>query len=204
MFTGQVIHGVGYKKIGDINIVYAYLDDIVDQMIQEEPSNRPNSIEMIKKELIGRKSAFIALQKFDEAKKQVVSASAPPEFQPISIIGIDFDSGTLKLKLSRNVPAGWALGFRNPRGGHSAIMGYGPEQFNVSGDIATVGNVRSDEKLIQALVDNAKQYAEAANRGYVAQLRTAAQQDEQRERAALQKKIADAELRKNILSRVKL
>lgn len=203
MFTGEVLHGTGYKRIEEVNPAYAYLDDIVDQMVQQKPINRPDSIEAIKKELIGRKAAFIALQKFDEIKGQVVNASMPPEFQPLSIIALDFEGGTLQLKLSRNVPPGWSHEFQNPRGGHSSIMGYGPERFDIRGDTASIG-VRENENLIQDLVNHAKQYVEAANRGYVEQLRFQATRQEQQQRAALEKKVAEAEMRKNILSKVKL
>ena len=203
LFTGEVPQGTGIKRITDTNAAYGYLDDIVESMIQQKPQNRPESIEAVKKELIGRKNAFIALQQYDQTKKQVVSTSTPPEFEPISLIGLDFANGTLTLKLSRNVPPGWTQEFQQPRGGHSSIPGYGPENFQIRGDIASI-SVREDEKLVQNVVDHAKQYVAAANRGYVEQLREHAAREERQQRAALEKKMAEAELRKNILSKVKL
>jgi serine/threonine protein kinase len=203
LFTGEILQGAGHKKIADVATGYAYLDDLVELMTQQNPANRPDSIEKIKMELIGRRNAFVALQKYDESKKQVISASAPPEFQPIQIVDFDYQSGVLKLKLSRIIPLGWIEEFHNPRGGHSYIPGYGPGRFGFSGDTASI-SVHNDEKFIQDIIDNAKNYVNAANNGYVQQMRESAKKEEQRLRATLERQIAEAEVRKNILSNVKL
>lgn len=203
LFTGEIIQGAGYKKIGDQYAQYGYLDGIVETMIQQKPENRPPLIDAVKKELIGRKNEFVALQKYDEAKRQVVKVSEPPEFEPISIVDFDYADGNLHLKLSRNVPPGWTQEFQNPRGGHSAIMGYEPQRFFIAGNKVSIG-IRGDEHLIQQVIDYAKQYIEIANRYYVEQIRDAQIQEENRTRAVLQKQIAEAELRKNILTNIKL
>lgn len=203
LFTKEVPQGTGFKRIKDVDTAYGYIDDIVEPMIQQNPQNRPPTIEAIKKELIGRKSAFVALQQYDAETKRVVSAAKPPEWEPISIIGLDYSNGTLTLKLSHNVPSGWAHEFQQPRGGHSAVMGYGPERFQISGDTAIIG-VRENESLVQKIVDHAKNYVTAANRGYVERERERLAREDRAQRAALEKQVAEAELRKNILSRVKL
>lgn len=203
MFTKEVPQGAGFKRVKDVNAAYAYVDEIVETMIQQNPQNRPATIETVKKELIGRKNAFVALQQYDVSTKQVLSASTPPAFEPISLIGLDYTKGTLTLKLSRNAPPGWAQEFQHPRGGHSGVMGYGPESFHISGDTATIG-VREDERLVQTLVDNAKNYAAAANRSFVERQREQAAREDREQRTALERKVAEAELRKNILTKVKL
>lgn len=203
LFTGEIIQGAGYRKIGDLHAGYGYLDGIVEAMIQQSPEKRPPSIDAIKKELIGRKNEFIALQKYDEVKRQVVNTAEPPEFEPIAIVGFDFAENVLHLDLNRNVPTGWTQEFQRPRGGHTSIMGYGPERFTIAGAKATI-SVRGDEKLIQELINHAKRYTDAANRGYVSQIRESMHQEEQRQKAALEKRVAEATLRKNILANIKL
>jgi serine/threonine protein kinase len=203
LFTGEVPQGAGYKRVEEVSAAHAYIDGLVEPMIQQNPQNRPASIEEIKKELIGRKNAFVALQEYDATKKRTVNASVPPEFEPISIIGLDYAGGNLTLKLSRNVPPGWSEEFQNPRGGHSSIMGYGPERFQIRGDAATLG-IREDERLIQQVVDHAKQYVAAANRGYAEQQVRDAQTEERAQRAALERKVAEADLRRKIISNIKL
>ena len=47
LFTGQVIQGSNYRKISDVNENYAFLDNIVEKMTNQNPDNRYNSIEEI-------------------------------------------------------------------------------------------------------------------------------------------------------------
>jgi len=203
LFTKEVPQGSGFTRISSTHAAFGYIDDLVDSMIQQNPNNRPPTIEAIKKELIGRKNAFVALQQYDAATKQVVSSPKPSEFTPLTLAGLDYKNGTLTLKLSGNVPMGWTQEFQQPRGGHSSILGYGPENFQIQGDIITI-RVRDDASFIQQIVDHAKNYVAAANRGYVEQQKEIATRQEREQRAALEKKVAEAELRKNILAKVKL
>lgn len=203
LFTGEVPQGAGFKRVRDTQSSYSYIDDIVDSMIQQSPQNRPATIEVIKKELIGRKNAFVALQQYDAATKQVLPASRPTEFQPVSLSGLDYTKGTLSLKLNQNVPSGWMQEFQNPRGGHAAIMGYGPEAFQIRGDTLYV-NIRDDEGLIQQVVNHVKNYVTAANRGYIEQQKQLAARKEREQRVTLERSIAEAELRKNILKNIRL
>ena len=203
LFTGEVPQGSGFKRVGSLHTEYSYVDELVDSMIQQDPQRRPQSIEEIKKELIGRRNAFVALQEYEATKKQVVPIGGVVDFEPINLAGFDYSEGTLTLQLSRNVPAGWAQEFRQPRGGHSSIGGYGPEAFQVRGNTLTL-NIRSDEHLLQKVVNHAKDYAAAANRGYVQQLTELNTRNEREQRIALERAVAEADLRKNILKNVKL
>jgi serine/threonine protein kinase len=203
LFTGEILQGTGYKKIADVSGNHAYLDELVELMTQQNPENRPDSIEKIKKELIGRGNAFIALQRYNEAKKEVVSTAEQPEFEPIKIINVDYESGVLKLIFNRNAPYRWVQEFENP-GSHSYIQGYGPGKFIISGDTAKIDLRRSDRDIIQDIINYAKSYVDSANAGYIKQLRNDAREQEQQQRSALEKKIADAENRKDILSKIKL
>lgn len=203
MFTNEIIHGAGYKRISDINQDFAYLDDLVDSMRQQNPSNRPPSIEAIKKELIGRRNEFVAIQKYDNAKRKVIKESDLPDFEPITIESLDYEKGILHLTLNRNIPPGWSQEFQNPRGGSSSILGYGPENWAVSGNKLTI-QAREDENIIQQIINYAKNYVNAANKGYVMQVQNNMRQEELRKKAVLEKEISEAKLRKNILSKVKL
>lgn len=49
MFTGQVLQGVGFIQITSVAPQYAYLDDAVHSMAQQDPNNRPASIQEIRK-----------------------------------------------------------------------------------------------------------------------------------------------------------
>jgi serine/threonine protein kinase len=203
LFTGEVPQGSGFKRVASVSAEHSYIDELVDGMIQQDPQKRPQSIEEIKKELIGRKNAFVAMQQYEATKKQVVATGGALEFEPITLVGLDYSRGMLTLQLSRNVPAGWAQEFHNQRGGHSAILGYGPEAFQVRGNTLTL-NIRDDERLVQEVVNHAKNYVAAANRGYVQQQQELNARNEREQRQALERAVAEADLRRNILKSVKL
>lgn len=203
MFTHEVPQGAGYRTIGSVAPNFAYLDPIVERMIQSSAERRYQSIDEIKCDLIGHRNAYVAQQRLDEATRQVVASAAPPAFEPLKIVGFDYSGATLVLQLDRNVPSGWAPEFHQPRGGHSAVMGYGPETFQIQGRTVAV-NARENESLIQSLVNNAKNYVDAANRGYVLQQQEQAARQERAEREAQERRIAEAQLRANILKNVKL
>lgn len=203
MFTHEVPQGVGYRTIGSVAPNLAYLDPIVERLIQKSPERRYQAIDEVKRDLIGNKNAFVAFQKLDEAKRQVVASNSAPKFEPLKIVGLDYSGQTLVLTLDRNVPSGWSQEFHQPRGGHSSILGYGPERFQIRASTLSIA-VREDESLIQSLVNNAKGYVDAANRGYVLQQQEITATRERAERKALEERIAEAHLRASILNNVKL
>ena len=203
MFTREVPQGAGYPTIGSVAHSLAYLDPIVEKMIQLSPDKRYQTIEEIKGDLIGHRNTFVAFQKLDEAKRQVVPSTTPPSFQPLRIVSFDYSAGTLTLQLDGNAPSGWAQEFHQPRGGHSYIHGHGPESFQVQGRTITT-NVRENESLIQDLVNHAKSYVDAANRGYVLQQQELAARQERANREAHEQRVKEALLRANVLKNVKL
>lgn len=203
MFTGAIIQGSGSKKIAAVDNLYSYLDELVDLMTQQDPANRPGSVADIKKELIGRKQSFIALQKLDEAKRRVVKVADPPDFVPIEISSFDYQGGLLILQLNRDVPYGWTELFRNPRGGLRFTMGFSPANYNIRGNRVTI-SIEDGGLEAQRAYDHAKRYISEANTEYVAQLVIEAKEEEQRQRAELEKQVAEAERRKNVMTTIRL
>ena len=203
MFTREVPQGTGYRTIGSVVSDLAYLDPIVERMIQNSPEKRYQVIDEVKSDLIGHKNAFVALQRLDETKRQVVASSEPPSFEPLKITELDYSGDTLILHLDQDVPSGWAQEFQQPRGGHTEINGYGPGRFQVQGRRLAI-SVRDNESFIQDLVNHTKSYVTAANRGYVLRQQEVAARQEREERAAHERRVEEAQLRANILNNVKL
>ena len=171
--------------------------------LEEEKAILVSELEEYKRDLIGHKNAYVAQQRLDGATRQVVASAIPPAFEPLKIVDFDYSGGTLVLQLDRNVPSGWAQEFHQPRGGHSAIMGCGPETFRIQGRTVAI-NAREDESLIQSLINNSKNYVDAANRGYVLPQQEQAPRQERAEREEQERRIAEAQQRANILKNVKL
>lgn len=201
MFTGAVPHGTGYKTITSISAQHAFLDVLVDRMIQQNPSARPASIEEIKKELIARGNEFVALQHLDAKKREVIPASVPGQAEPVKLIDADWQKNTLTLRLNRMPEPKWVERFQQPREGFTSISGAHPSQTQFRGDTAMV---RADERNVQTVVDYFKKYLEMANRGYRTDLENEARHQEEEKRRKLAQELAEAEQRAKVLKNLKI
>jgi serine/threonine protein kinase len=204
MFTGEVRQGAGHKRIGDIDPKQAYLDDLVELMTQQNPANRPAAISAIKSELIGRQRQFVSQQKLDEARRQVVKASEPEAFKPISIIDFDYVDGRLLFQLDRAPPEQWRDEFRNPSVSTSYLSNYHPQVWTVAGNQISVTVNHENENTMQRLVNYAKQYVESANRTHERHLVEEARSKEREQREAQERRVAAAAARARVLKNVRL
>ncbi len=137
MFTAEVLQGLGHRKIEEIAPKFAYLDPIVESMAQQNPTNRIQSIELLKHELIGRKASFIELQKLNENKDTVIKTSElndPLIDDPPRIIDVKYESGALIVSLNKSVTREWASNFGNPHFSYEWIFGKNPSQIQINGD----------------------------------------------------------------------
>jgi tRNA A-37 threonylcarbamoyl transferase component Bud32 len=201
MFTGEVIQGTGFKRIGDIAASYSYLDEIVERLVQYDPHARFPSIDELKRELIERKNKFIAQQALDRAQDQVIPKFAPGVVQPVSLVGVDWAAGILRLKLNRAPEQGWIQRFRQPREGYQSVMRAEPAQFTFKGDEATVA---ADGQNAQAVTDHFKKYLLMATRGYQVDTDQETANREHQERQNLEAQRAAAAERLKVISNLKI
>ncbi len=202
MFTGEVPQGTEYKQIEADVPEYAYLDGLVANMLRQMPEERPADIRSIKSELIGRKNEFVAQQKFDEIRKVVVPESElndPLILDPPRLVGVDWENGALRLKLSQKVNPKWVWALQN-MGSFSAVLGKGPEAFQFYDDAAVVA---AQENEVQRIIDYFKQWLPMANRKYERTIRQEMEEEQQKERARLQAEVAAREQRDRILRNMK-
>jgi serine/threonine protein kinase len=68
LFTGEVPHGAGYRRISSVDEDYGYLDDVVEALIQQDPDNRPSTAEAVRALLAKGKRA-------SETKSQTTESS---------------------------------------------------------------------------------------------------------------------------------
>lgn len=141
MFTGDVPHGAGFRRIGDAHSEFAYLDPIVDAMTQQNPQSRLQSIEAIKHRLrLDHEQAMLRQRLSVELGNIVIENEVddPLVTDPVRIVDADWRDNVLKLILSQPVNQDWIHALHN-MGNFSSLMGAGPERFNFSGNIASVG-----------------------------------------------------------------
>ena len=203
LFTKKLAHGVGFTKIGDVNSPFGYLDELVDQMLKQSPAQRPSSIGEVKRVLIGRQNDFVQQQKLSQLKQAVIPDTEiddPLVLDPPKLVDAKWDNGSLILRLSRSVNTQWVNCFHNP-GGHTAILGKGPETFRIGGNIATID---SEGREAEALVNYTKEYIAMANRNYRSLVESSIKKWKAQEEAELKRKIALEEQTREINKRLKV
>jgi serine/threonine protein kinase len=202
MFTHTVPHGAGYKVIASVAADFSYLDGLVERMIQNEPTARPNSIDEIKKELISRGNTFVALQRVEATKMEVVPAFQPNTINPIKIVSADWENEELILELSRIPEGGWMQRFSHPSSGSwGSVQGAGPEYFRFYGNKAVVS---ASEQSASQILNYAKGYVEMANVGFQNDVDINARKEENAYREKLKKEQAAAETRARVISKLQV
>jgi serine/threonine protein kinase len=166
MFTGETPLGSGHKKIEKVAPEYSYLDDLVEQMRRQSPSERPASIAQIKQQLIARKNDFVSQQRISSLRKTVVPEGElddPLIIDPIRLVGVDYEkSGRLILQLSQPANDTWVRALRN-FGSHTAVLGKGPDTFLVQGNTASVS---AAEHQAQDIINYFKEWLPRVNQKY--------------------------------------
>lgn len=203
MFTNEVPYGTGYKTIESIAPDYQYLDSLVSEMLRQTPSDRPTSIEVIKRELIGRKNAFIEKQRLSKLKQAVVKESDlddPLILDPPRLVGFDYERDSLIIFFNKPLNHNWIQALYR-MGSYSSLTGKGPEAFSFSGDRATI-NAREHE--IQDIINYFKGWIPIANRIYEEKLRADIRDDAERARQRIAREIAEREQRERILKNIKI
>jgi serine/threonine protein kinase len=204
MYTQRVAHGTGFVRIRDVAPSYAYLDDMVEKMMQQDPNRRPQSIREIKEELIARGHEFVILQRLNEAKRQVVVPESdvddPIINDPIRVVDtIDYVDGILLLKLNQAVNTQFNNCFQNS-----------VSHFTVNPSSATlslrgnIAEIRVSERFIQEGVNFLKEHLAAANGAYAARVRQEHLHRIENSRAALKAELAQAEERARMLQGIRI
>lgn len=203
MFTGEVIQGAGFRTIGAVELAYSYLDDLIENMVQQNPSARPNSIDEIKKELIAHKNEFVSRQKISELKNAVVPKASTDDVlinDPVRIVGFDYVNGQLIFGLNHGVPLEWVEVFRGIQY-RTALLGKTPEYFGFNGSRASI---EADERDAQQVTDDFKRFIQLANDDYRRRLEREAAEQEKREKERLQAELREEEKRQRVLADLKL
>lgn len=203
LFTGQIPQGTNYRQIAEASPEFAYLDKLVEQMLSQKPSERPQSIRSVKDELIARGNDFIHRLKLDALKKIVVRETEltdPIVSDPIRAVEkIDYHDGVLSLRLNHPVPEKWIQCFRSRATAFSANMSSAHITF--SRDRVYI---RANDNFLEHGVQYFKQYCVAANEAYAALVQSEHRAEIERERSALAAEIRQEEVRAKALAKVHL
>lgn len=200
MFTGSIPEGAGHKTISAVAPEYAYLDELVEKMRQQDPSARPQTIEEIKKILIGRRNEFVALQELDAKKMEVVRTAAPQAVEPVHIIDGDWNRGQLVLVLNRSPEPRWVQQFNDPKYNVSYLMDLPPHAYGFQGDRV---NIAVEENYAQTAIDQFKLWSPRASEMLAGDLKGQAEAAERANRLKLQEEVAAADANARVAQKLK-
>ncbi|WP_332768499.1 serine/threonine-protein kinase [Phenylobacterium sp.] len=204
LFTGAVPHGTSYRQIASASQDHAYLDKLVSEMIAQSPDARPKSIVEVKSHIQKYHAEAVSLQRLRELDQVVIPAGEvddPLAHQPPTLVGANWADGRLTLTLDRPVNEGWSQVLRFRLGSHSAVMNAGPEQFQFSGNIATI---HVQENSAQSAIDHFKRWLPQATNVYRYELETATKQRETRRLEELRQQRAAEEQRLRVNSNLRI
>jgi len=203
MFTGEIPQGTGFRKIRESATDYAYLDELVDMMMQQRPEQRIPSVARVKQELIGRGISFANLQRLDLLKKQVVPESEisdPIIADPIRVVEkVDWSvsESTLTLRLNQPINPKWEQCFRYRATSFSANFSQANIRFN--GDRVFI---HVNEHFLPQGIQYLYQYIPPANEEYATQVTQEHRKEIEQKRGELQRRVREQEARIRILQNV--
>ena len=156
LFTGSTPIGTDYTLIGQRHEEYAFLDEVVSQMIRQEPSNRPQSISAVKSLIEKYAAEQVSRQRLDEINRTVIpegDITDPLAFDPPKITGVSFtENNALQITLNQPVSQEWVYALHNMQSFRS-VMGVPPTSFRFRNNVGTV-SIRPEDA--QRVVDQFK------------------------------------------------
>ncbi|MCU7841619.1 MAG: serine/threonine protein kinase [Candidatus Thiodiazotropha sp. (ex Troendleina suluensis)] len=198
LFTGELALGKNHKEISDTCEKYAYLNDVIERMLQQSPADRYGNIEEIKKDISSLSKQYISSLKISELDNTVIPEHEVDDAiinDPMKIVSIDWDNGMLKIHLNHQPTYQWQWALQN-MGGHSSLMGKGPEMFRFNG--ATTSIAARDEREAQAIINHFKQWLPRVAQVYENKLTQDAKSAEQEKINEIRKKREAEERKKTI------
>lgn len=202
MFTGEVPHGAGFKTIASVAPDGAWIDDIVDSMIQQSPASRPESIDAVKLQFVARRQDFVVRQRLSQISQAVVVVGEeddPLVSDPPRIVNFEWSGGSLTLILSRAVNSDWVQALIDGR--REAVWGKGPDVFQFNGNRASVSAQHSD---VQRIIDYFKSWIPPATEIYRERRARRRQEAAERERARLQREQEELERQRCLREEIRL
>ena len=198
MFTHQIPNGSSYKKIGEINSDYSFLDEIVDNMIRQNKDDRIKDIETIqyeikvKYELFNRNKEINKLKeiKILEAEEKDILILDPPKLIDVSY---DEDESRLRFTLSHPINQIWVDSITSNSWGE--VLGYGIERFRFEHEYASVPISINSLDSAQKVIDNFKEWINNANRAYPNKIRA---------KREMEKRQREQEIKNEILRKEKI
>lgn len=127
MFTHTLPIGSNYKKIGDVNPEYAWLDGVVDTMLQQTPSSRPFPASTVATRILAAQKDWQQSQELLKLAEEKSDSDGPYQMAVPTIRDSQYDAGELKVYLE-GIESNWFETWFNilqqGQYGHTAYLGF--------------------------------------------------------------------------------
>lgn len=127
MFTHTLPIGSDYKKIGDVNPEYSWLDSVVDSMLQQAPSNRPFPASAVATRILAAQKDWQQSQELLRLAEEKPNNDGPFQMEVPKIRDYRYDAGELKIYLDGIDPhwfETWFIILQQGQYSHTATMGF--------------------------------------------------------------------------------
>lgn len=179
-------HGTNYKTIGSVSESYAYLDFLIEKMLEQNPEARFSCVDDFKKELMLRGKECITRQKLSKLKDVVIPVNEVDDIllaDPMRIVDVDWENNTLMIKLNHPVNQNWVWAIKN-MGDYTSLLGKGPEFFQYKDNSAVV-SASSNEA--QQVINHFKEWLPRATQVYENKIKQYLESEERRQRDELER-----------------
>lgn len=167
MFTSEIPQAAGHKTIKDVNPDYAYLDDVFSQLYKQNPEERLYPEDKILSEL----KLLTEKHQKDKSKKQLENAVEEiikPEKFETSIIGYEYERGSLIFVFDKILPKDWVKTITLGSFSYSFTMGYDRNKLRNRADNKLYMPIRGNESesTIKTITSYMKEWVKSANMSY--------------------------------------
>lgn len=184
MFTNEIPQAAGYKRIADINADYGYLDNVVEQLYRQEPTERLYPEERI----ISEMKLLAERNKKEKEKARLQSVINelidPGEFEA-KIIKREYKDGELIFAFDTVLPNEWYQFIAFGSYSCSWMMGYEHEKLKKisNNELAMPLHRTENADSVKSIMDNVKDWVRTTNHTYSQNQKRKALAEHQRKEA---------------------
>lgn len=131
MFTNTLPIGTNYKKIGDVNSEYAWLDSVVDSMLQQIPNDRPYPASTVATRILAAQKEWHLSQELLNLADEKPNEEGPYQMQIPTVRDYGYDRGELRVYLNGIEYYWFEIWFGILQSGqyhHTSLMGFEPNR----------------------------------------------------------------------------
>lgn len=138
MFTGKLVAGGNYKKIGEVDEKYDYLDKVFEGLYCQNPNDRIFPVNKILLEIDVRAAEKNANNLRREDLQKTFTSCNSNDLPVPQVVNLDMEGNKLVFTLSGKLPQEWYEILTCESFGHTSVMGYDTHTFSGHNNMASV------------------------------------------------------------------